>query len=160
MRLNRLLAAVFAAGALLVAAPGASAQSQLACNYDFVSFNACLHFTVSYLWWSGHAGLDLTMPPNYAQEVMACGPNFKAELWGDDGGPGKDDFIRPFQFAPGSPALTPTGISATADGLNILDRQMDEDDGRDELYVKFTYVDCHDPGRVHELHTGDFVGYF
>ena len=84
MRPHRFLAVALAAGALLVAAPGASAQTQLFCNYDSVSFNACLHFTVSYSWWSGHAGLDLKMPPGYAQEVMACGPNFKAELWGDE----------------------------------------------------------------------------
>ncbi len=160
MRAHRFLAAAFTAGALFVAVPNASAQSQLACNYDGVSFNACLHFTVSYSWWSGHAGLDLTMPPGYAQEIMACNPNFKAELWGDDGGPGKDDFIRPFQFAPGSPQLTPTGISADVDGLNVLDSQMDEDDGRDELYVKFTYIDCHLPGAPREIRTGDFVGYF
>jgi hypothetical protein len=160
MRGHRLLAVAFAAATLLVAAPRASAQTELACNYDYVSFNACLHFTYDWGWWTGYAGLDLKMPQRYAQEIVDCGPNFKAELWGDDGGPGKDDYIRPFQIAAGSPQVTSTGISVNAVGNTISPKQMNEDDGRDELYVRFTYIDCHDPGRVHELHTSDIVGEF
>jgi hypothetical protein len=162
MTAHRTLAVALATAAVSLVAlvPRASAETQLACNYDGVSFNACLHFTYSWGWYTGHVGLDLRMPQGYAQEILACGANFRAELWGDDGGPGKDDYRRPIAIESGSPRLTPDGISATFVGASISSKQMDEDDGRDELYAKITYIDCHLPGVTRELRTTNIVGEF
>jgi hypothetical protein len=157
----RTLAVAFAtlAVSLLAAVPGASA-ADMQCNHDDRSFNACLDFSYSWGWWTGYAGLDVRLAPTYAQEVLACDPNFRAELWGDDGGPGKDDYRRPLSLAPGSPRLSADGISVDFVGNAISPQQMNEDDGEDELYAKIFYDDnCH-TGLTRPFRTGVVRGEF
>jgi hypothetical protein len=132
--------------ALLAAAPRASAVD-MACNYDNRTFNACLRFDYQgYLWYHGHVGIDIYLPEQYAREIVNCGADFKASLWGDDGGGSKDDFIRNFVLSPGWPTAGTGGMSAEFFTHYLYSStHLDEDDGtdQDELYAKVSYWDCH-----------------
>jgi len=63
------------------------------------------------------------MPQQYAREIIACGGDFRAKIWGDDDGE--------------------AGILVSFVAPNISNDQLDEDDGTDELYVKTSFRDCH-----------------
>lgn len=148
----------------LVAAPRAAADSASDphCNYDSNgSFNACLRFEwAGYGWMHAHVGIDRYVPEQYGREIVACGADFKASLWGDDGGGNEDDFIRDLVVDPGWPTAWSRGISAELTA-KYLDPELDEDKGsdRDELYARVSYFDCHDGWR-HEYRTGEIVGDF
>jgi hypothetical protein len=149
------------AASLAAAAPPASAAStDKACNYDFVTFNACLHFDDRrFGWWDAQVGIDVYMPEQYAREILACGANFRASLWAADDGWG-DDFITNLVLKPGWPRLItpPTGIGAEFT-VPVTSHQLDEDDGRDELYARISFYDCH-TGATRQFRTGTVVGYF
>lgn len=157
------LAAALAATAFALPTPTASARlTDLVCNYDGVSFNACLHFTpAGFGYYDGHVGMELYMPAQYSREVLACGANFQASLWGEDGA--SDQFIRPLLIQPGHPALI-TGRDGITAGWTTsrIGPQLDEDAGeaRDEIYARISYIDCHRPGQVQTINTSVTVGDF
>jgi hypothetical protein len=151
----RALAATLAvtAASLLAAAPQASANT---CNYDGVSFNACLRFDwAEYGYLRTHVGIDVFMPRQFAQQIVDCGPHFSASLWGDDGA--NDQFILPLSLKPGWPAAGDSALGAEF-GSPRLGPQLDEDPGadQDELYAKITFFDCYRNQRTY--YTGTIKG--
>jgi len=166
MKLSRLLAAPAVAGAMLLAqaagiSPAQASTGDLACNYDFVTFNACLHFTNTGLnQWRAHVGLDQVMSQQYAQEIVNHGAAFRATLWGDDGG-GKRQFLANMTVAPGWPAAGPDGLGAEliadlpASTLNEDTAGGDED----EIYAIVSYFDFHNGGTISHP-TGTVHGQF
>jgi hypothetical protein len=108
MRLARLFAVPAIAGVVLAftiaASPAYASATDMACNYDYVTFNACLSFQetdpVNNMW-RARVGLDALMPERYAQEIVAYGAGFRATLWGDDNGQGT--FIADLSVSPGWP---------------------------------------------------------
>ena len=155
----RALTVVFAiaGAAFAIATPRASALGPN-CNYDGWSFNACLSLTgsTSYFYWDAHVGIDVKLPEQYGREVLACGADFRASLWGDDGGSG-DDFIRNLILSPGWPAAGPDGIGAEFTARLIDSADLDEDDGNDEVYARVSFRDCH-TGFIRNFRTGAFTG--
>jgi hypothetical protein len=146
------------AACLLAATPRASAavnSSGLACNYDGVTFNACFSLQyVGYFWWTDHVGIDVRLPEQYAREVLDCAPNFKASVWGDDGGGSSDDFLRDLVVdTTWPPTANASGLSAQFVGYSVNSRELDEDDGADELYARVSYFDCH-TGFTRNFRTG------
>jgi len=134
---------------LLAAAPQASANT---CNYDGRSFNACLRFDwAEYGYYRVHVGIDALMGERFAQEILACGPNFSASLMGDDGA--TDQFIVPLQLKPGWPVAGTAALAAEFTSAR-LGRQLDEDPGenQDELYAHITFYDCY--GALRSYDTG------
>jgi hypothetical protein len=155
--LRAVAALAIVAASLLAAAPSASATDN-ACNYDNITFNACLRFDYAdYFWWHAHAGIDVYLPEQYGREIVACGANFQASLWGDDGA--NDQFIRDLVIKPGWPAAGPTGIGAEFDAQYLHGSDLDEDDGEDELYARISYFDCH-TGLTRNFVTGTIRGDF
>jgi hypothetical protein len=162
-RRTRALQALVTAVAMIAvcafaAAPRASAAVDsrgLACNYDGVTFNACFSLQyVGYFWWTAHVGLDVRLPEQYAREVLDCAPNFKASLWGDDGGGSSDDFLRNLVVDTSwPPTADASGIGARFVGLSVNNTQLDEDDGADELYARVSFFDCH-TGLTRNFRTG------
>jgi hypothetical protein len=149
-RLRAFALGVAAAGALLTAAAPASAEQS--CRYDGLTFNACLTLvpsasTFTPFWSDAEVGLDRVMPMQYAREILSfpCNPDFRAELWGEDGA--TDERIGILQIDPGYPTtMTNGGLSAGfSNRFGPLGRQLDEDPGEniDEVYAKISYVDCH-----------------
>src|SRR4051812_2148191 len=116
MRLPRLLAAAsIAAGTVVAMSAGpAYADDGPACQYDYITYNACVRFLDTANVDVEHvvAGLDSYMPQGYAQEIVSNGGAFKASLWGDDGGNGHDTFIADLWVDPGSPLTGPDGLGA------------------------------------------------
>lgn len=144
----------------LLATPSSASATTQACNYDNVTFNACLNFDYQgFFWYDASVGIDVYLPEQYGREIIACGANFKASLWGDDGGGSKDDFIRNFVISPGWPSAGPNGIGAELYTLNLNadDLNEDGDDNEDELYAKVSYFDCH-TGLTREFRTGTIRG--
>jgi hypothetical protein len=150
-------AAVLVAAASLLAAPPPASADLLYCNYDYVSFNACLDLEPIGLsdLNNAHVGLDVLMPEQYGREILQCPGNgyFAASLWGDDGGGSSDDFIRNLVLSPGWPAGGTSGIGAEFIGADIRPNELDEDDGEDEVYAKISFYDCH-TGITREFRTG------
>src|SRR5215831_1703787 len=106
MRLARLLAIPAIAGAMVLAltvtgSPAYADVYDMACNYDYVTFNACLsfHATDDVNTLNARVGLDAFMPERYAQEIVAYGAGFRATLWSDDNGHGT--FIADLAITPG-----------------------------------------------------------
>ena len=156
------LAAVLAAltVSLLAAAPRASADTQQACGYDGKTYYACLRFDyIGYLWYQGVAFLHVNLPQQYARDVIACGGDFKATIWGDDDDPG-DDFIRTMVLDPSAPPTVDyAGILVSFYAPNLYYDQLDEDDGTDELYVRISYLDCH-TGLTRTFKSSNYVSNF
>jgi hypothetical protein len=144
---------------LLAAAPRASAAQQ-ACGYDGTTYYACLRFDpLPYLWWNGVAFLHVNMPQQYAREIIACGGDFKAKIWGDDDDPG-DDFIRTMVLDPAAPPTVDyAGILVNFIAPTIANDQLDEDDGADELYVETSFRDCH-TGLTRTFRSSDYKANF
>jgi hypothetical protein len=142
------------AASLAAAAPSASAASiPNACNFDFVTFNACLRFDDRGPGrWDAVVGIDVVMPEQYAREIIACGADFRASLWGDDGGGSSDDFISNMVLRPGWPAVGP-GVLSAEFTVPVNSSQLDEDDGEDEVYASISFVDCH-TGLTRQFRTG------
>jgi hypothetical protein len=162
---SRPLAAALALVAicLLAAAPRASADSVAgpACNpIEGAQYSACLSLPyVGYRWWNAQVDVNVYLPEGYAREVVACDPDFRAVLWGDDGGGSQDDEIRHLWVGPGWPVAQWYGMSAALFAQNIFDDDLDEDDGTDELYARVSYFDCH-TGLRRYFRTGTIVGNF
>jgi hypothetical protein len=157
----QVLAAALAilAVSFIAAAPRAAAATSN-CNYDGRTFLACLSLDYQgYLWYDAHVDLDVALPPQYASEIVACGADLTASLWGDDGGGSDDDFIRNFVVTPGWPVATSTGFSAQLYTKSLYYTKLDEDDGTDEIYARVSYWDCH-TGLTRSFRTGTIWGNF
>lgn len=149
--------AIVAASLAAAASPASAASTANACNYDNVSFNACLRFDdLGSGLWDAQVGIDVYMPEQYGREILACGANFRASLWGDDGG--NDTLISNLVLKPGWPSAGSTGIGAEFT-VPVFSSQLDEDNGRDELYVSISFRDCHN-NDTRRFRTGTVVGYF
>src|SRR4051794_13263964 len=148
---------------LLTAAPRAPAASMLgpACNpIEGAQYSACLTLPYrGYLWWDAQVDVNVYLPEQYGREVVACDPDFRAVLWGDDGGGSQDDEIRHLSVGPGWPIAQWFGISAALFVQYISSDQLDEDDGTDELYARVSYFDCH-TGLRRYFRTGTITGNF
>jgi hypothetical protein len=124
------------------------------CNYDFVTFNACLSFSggadVNTLVPS--AGLDSRTSESHARDVVADilsgnAPVF-AQLIGDDG-PGHEQILANLPLAPGWPAVGPDGLGiAWSDSLyrGVLD---EDKDGQDEVFARVGYWDFQFGWQIH-----------
>ncbi|WP_433293699.1 hypothetical protein ACQP2F_31270 [Actinoplanes sp. CA-030573] len=163
MRLSRLVAAPLAAGILMLAqlagvGPARAAATDMACNYDHISFNACLDFTHTGLnEWRAHAGLDAAMPQRYAQEIIDYGAGFRASLFGDDHGTGQ--FLADLTLMPGWPAAGPTGLGAEF-AATLSSTTLDEDyNDEDEIYAVVSFFDYH-RGVTVAFRTGTVHGEF
>jgi hypothetical protein len=163
LRAHRALAAALAVAAvsLLAAAPRASAgPPEATCGSDGKTFEACVQLNYKgYLWYDGWAGLDVYLPAQYAAEIVACGADPKASLWGDDDGWEGDDFIRNLVVTPGWPQAKPSGFGVTFNTSSLYYTQLDEDDGTDEIYIRFSYWDCH-TGLTRTFRSPNIVGNF
>jgi hypothetical protein len=132
---------------LVVAAPSASADGPH-CRHDR-SFNACLSldwFPPYFHGLDAHVGIDVYMAERYGREILACGPEFAASLWGDDGARGpdsSDDHIRDLDLQPGWPIADSTGIAAEFIGPGLDSSDLDEDDGDDQIYARVSFYDCY-----------------
>jgi len=157
-----LAAALAIVAASLAAAPPASAASYGPhCQHDpyFIEYNACLRLDdLGAFLWNAHVGIDAYMTEQYAREIIACGANFRAELWGDDGGYPYDDFISYLPLKSGFPVAGPWGLGAELQ-KTVHSSQLNEDSGQDELYAYVSYYDCHTL-RTHRKRTGTIRGYF
>jgi hypothetical protein len=154
---------------LVAAAPRASADTTTfsgnqACNYDGRSYYAChiLKNSPAYFFSDDFAFLHVNMPEQYAREVIACGADFRASLWGNDGSGGmdsEDDLIRIMQLDPGWPRADWSGIEAHFSGLTLSSSSLNEDgdDDSDEIYVRISFYDCH-TGQTRTFMTDDLVG--
>jgi hypothetical protein len=146
----------------VAAPPPALAESTgNACNYDFVTFNACLRFDDrGFGWWDAQVGIDVYMPEQYAREILACGANFKASLRADDGDGYYGPLISHLVIKPGWPQPADAGGISAEFTVPVLSSQLNEDDdGQDELYASISYVDCH-TGWTRRFDTGTIRHYF
>jgi len=157
--IRTLAAALAVAIASLAAAAAASAAPfDNHCKFDRGS-NACLRFegSTSFFHWDAHVGIDVHMPEQYGREILACGADFKASLWGDDG---NHQFIRNLQLKPGWPAGGSGGIGAEFIARLLRPSEMNEDSGsEDELFVKISFYDCH-TDEIRRYTTGTVRGEF
>jgi hypothetical protein len=159
-RVMGLLAALAMTAGVLTATAAPASAAAMSCNHDNgASFNACL--TIEYAGggkWNVNVGFDRYMPQQYALEIIGCGARMFAVLWGDDGGHPEDDNRGVIDLRPGSPTSgnNPQGLFAefSRAGMNL-----NEDDGRDEVYAEITYFDCHN-GQWFTYRTGTHVGNF
>lgn len=155
------LAALAMTAGLLTATTAPASAAAMACNYDGVSFNACL--TIEYAGsgrWDVHVGFDRYLPKSYADEILACpgGGMFFAVLWGDDGGHPDDDDLGSIPLVAGYP------VSGSAPGGLFAEffrpaMNLNEDSGTDEVYAEVTYFDCHN-GQWFTYRTGTHKGTF
>jgi hypothetical protein len=159
----RALAALSAALAIVAtsvaAAPPASAASTPnACRSVVGTVNACLRFDDrGFGWWDAQVGIDVYMPAQYGREILACGADFRASLWGDDGG--NDQLISNLVIKPGWPQPADAGGISAEFTVPVFSSQLDEDDGQDELYARISFSDCH-TGWTRRFVTGTIRGYF
>jgi hypothetical protein len=165
MRMRRLFAIPAIAGAMLLglavaATPAYAGIYDMACNYDYVTFNACLNFsgTGDLNVFTARVGLDAFMPERYAQEIVSYGAGFRATLWGDDNGHGT--YIADLTLTPGWPFAQSDRLSGELTASLSRD-QLNEDDNydEDELYAVVSYFDYH-TGSTKVFRTGTVHGYF
>jgi hypothetical protein len=165
MKLPRFFAVAAAAGAMVLAqavgiSPAHAAVGDLACNYDYVNFNACLNFQgtgqLNYL--TAHVGLDVFMSQVDAQADITTPP--RALLWAHV--PNHSDrFIGELSLLPGWPAAGTSGFGAEWSGTFYQGDLNANTSGEDQLYVVTLYYDqahshswvSHNTGTVH----GEFV---
>jgi hypothetical protein len=122
------------------------------------TYNACLRLTIApYSFWDAHVGLDAYMQMRYAEELIACGTDIRATLYGDDGGGSKDQVLGELSVDPGWPVAWSRGLSAE---LTQAQARVDEDKGadQDELYAIVSYTDCFGVRQSHR--TGEIRGNF
>lgn len=140
-RLRARIAGALAAAALtagLIVAPSAPASAaEQRCNYDGVTFNACL--TIEYQgsgWWSVHIGFDRYWPKWYVDSIIGSSSIF-ADLWGEDGSTDHRLAYIPLQSGPAS-GTNPEGLFAS---FYSPYERLDEDAGsdRDEVYGAVTF---------------------
>ena len=73
------------------------------------------------------------MPEQNARDILACNPDFRASLWGDDGAPRaelSDDHIRDLDIQPGWPIADSTGIAAEFIARDLYRSELDEEQPR------------------------------
>lgn len=165
MQLPRLLVAAAITGVLVMGqamdiGPAYANTTDLACKYDYISYNACLDFRVTndVNWLTAHVGLDSFLPEGYAQEIVAHGAAVRASLWGDDGS--RQQFIADLTVTPGWPAAGPDGLGVELSEV-VSRGQLNEDiDDEDEVYAVVSYFDFHGDGTRHVFHTGTVHGDF
>ena len=167
--LRAFAATLAVAGACFVAAAPPASATPVAigpwtCEWNRAVSTACMKFDyVGYLWYSVSWYLDVELPAQYAREIADCDPSvwkWKSELWGDDGGPGKDDFITGSIARPGYPIAGPTYVHAEFTNPSVYYTQLDEDDDHnDELYGVISFVDCHN-GLTRKFRTAQIVVHF
>lgn len=164
MRLARLFAAAVLVGAMLVlpqaAVPASAATGDLACNFDYITFNACLNFTEPELdVWDAHVGLDAKMPQRYAQEIVSYGGlNTQAQLWSTDG-----RHIADLTVLSGFPTAGPTGLGVRlfVTGLSSSSVNLNPNPGAQEsFYAVVSYFDFHSQGSWKTFRTGTVTGDF
>jgi hypothetical protein len=149
MRLKRLFAAAAIVGGLVVAqatavTPAFADINDLACHYDYVTFNACLNFAntddINVL--TASAGLDSFMNQTYAQEIIDHGGVFRASLWSDDNGTGH--YISDLSLSPGWPQAQSDRLSVRLSATVSRGGALDEDfEDVDEIYAQISYFDYH-----------------
>jgi hypothetical protein len=146
MRLRRLLAVPAFAAAMVVAqaagiSPAHASVTDMACNYDFVTFNACLSFQAAdqenYL--TAHAGLDAFMSQVDAQQDAATPP--RAWLYGRVGNTNR--FIGELTLVPGWPAAGPGGLGAEWSGT-FYRGNLNVTSGDDQLFAVVAYYSQRD----------------
>jgi hypothetical protein len=164
MKPARLLAAPVVAGVMVLAqavgiSPASADVNDMACNYDHITFNACLDFrsTADVNTLIGHVGLDSYMSEGYAQEIVSHGAAFRASLWGDDGG--NDRWLADLAVVPGWPASGPDGLGADLSAALYRGDLNEDTDSEDEIYAKVSYFDYH-TGRTKIFRTGTVHGDF
>jgi hypothetical protein len=168
MRLPRLLAALAITGALVLpqaAVPASAAVTDLACNFDFVTFNACLNFDEPQInVMNAHVGLDAKMPQRYAQEIVAIGGlNAQAQLWFTNGNNNQTRFIADMPVRPGYPRADPVGfeLGLDANGLSRATLNINTGPGAQEsFFAVISYFDPHSQGTWKSFRTGTVTGDF
>jgi hypothetical protein len=146
MRLKRLFAAAAIAGGLVLAqaavvTPAFADAFDMACNYDHVTFNACLNFTPTdqITVMTAHAGLDSFMSQGYAQQIIDHGGPFKATLWTDRG-----VYLADLSISYGWALSESDRLSIRLGGDIRLGGAIDENrDGYDGVYAQVSYFDYH-----------------
>lgn len=145
-RLTGTLSALAMTAGLLTATTTPASADAMACNYDGVTFNACL--TIDYAGsgrWNVRVGFDRYLPRAYADAILACPGrgSFSAALWGNDGGHPKDTKIGNLYLTAGWPrsGSNPDGLFAQfyGNGMNL----NEDSDGTDEIYAEVKYTDCY-----------------
>jgi hypothetical protein len=143
MRLPRFLAVGAMAGAMVLAqvvtsSPAQAAISDLACNYDFVNFNACLHFEgtgqVNFL--TARIGLDVFESQFDAQQDVLTAP--RAWLYGHDRN-GNVRLIREVPLSPGWPAVGANGFGAEWSETFYRGNLNTNTNGDDAIYAMLVY---------------------
>jgi hypothetical protein len=163
--MRRLFAVPAIAGAMLLAlvvapSPAYADINDLACNYDYVTFNACLSFSTTDYGntFTARVGLDALMPERYAQEIVSYGAGFRATLWGDDNGHGT--YIADLTLTPGWPYALPDRLSGELTASLARDQlNEDPDYDEDEIYAIVSYFDYH-TGSTKVFRTGILHAYF
>jgi hypothetical protein len=143
-------------GSMLPAAPAGAAVTDLACNYDYVTFNACLHFDLAENYTANvGVGLDATMSQGDAQAIIAAGGPFSGQLFNSTGG--RNRFVADLAMAPGWPQAGPGGLGIEM-GANVSNDVLDKATGTNTWYAQITYY-----GLDHQNHTyrtGTVTGFF
>jgi hypothetical protein len=149
MKLSRLLAIPATAGAMLLAqiagiSPANASVTDVACNYDYVNFNACLNFqgtgVLNRL--TAHVGEDAAMSQTYAQEIINNGAQFRAWLWAGHGS--NNHVVTELTLLPGWPAAGPTGLGAELSAPNLYTGDLNENpNGEDRVWAVVSYFDYH-----------------
>jgi hypothetical protein len=161
MRPLRLLAAPLIAGAMVLAqavgaSPASAAANDLACNYDYVTFNACLHFELPDDYYViAHVGLDRIMGQGYAEEILG-NTVLTATLWVKVNG--QDRFVTYLNLDPGWPAAGTAGFGAEWSGFATRS-SLDVNTGAEDVFAKVSYFDPHD-GSTWQRTTGIVRGDF
>jgi hypothetical protein len=160
-RLMGILTALAMTAGMVITTTAPASAAAMACNYDGISFNACL--TIEYAGagrWDVTVGFDRYLPKSYADEILACpgGGSVFSVVWGDDGGHPEDDDRGSVPLMAGYPnsGSNPDGLFA---GFFRPGMNLDEDDGTDEIYAEITYFDCHN-GQWFTYRTGLHVDTF
>lgn len=139
-------AAAVAVGMVMAMPEIASAAptDQQACKVEANQGNACITIgSFSEGYWLVHGGVDFIVSPGYGQQLInQCGTSvITAELWGDDGSDSDDDFLAHVPLKPGWPAAGGNLISAEFE-WRYLSSLLDEDNGTDEVMIRFYLYDC------------------
>lgn len=172
MRLPSLIAGVVTAGAMVVlpqaaassaAGPTPEAVTDLACNFDYINFNACLNFNEPLLnSLDAHVGLNVNMPQRYAQDIVAFGgPNAQAQLYWTNGTQSRH--VADLTVLPNSPVSFAGGLGASlvARGLSRADLNINPTAGATEsFYAVVSYFDFHGQGSWKSFRTGTVTGEF
>jgi hypothetical protein len=146
MKLSRLFAVPAFAGAMLLAqltgpTPAHAAIHDLACHYDYVHYNVCLHFTDlpddpnNYV--IAHVGMDLSMSQQYAQDLIDHGAPAQALLYSGNG-----RYLGSLTMSPGWPAAGGSGYGVELTG-EFYRGTLDAAVGDDAIHANVLYWNYH-----------------